>query len=487
MRLGIGISLAKSRNSQTAGLYVNGSVSPFYDWAGSTYTIQSIQVKGVKLGSEIAVGILSNFECATSADGEYSAGEINLSANFDGNLYIRQHNTNGGTYTDTLSLSATGGVTVEIALSGVLGEGTALLPFPIATAQQMYDVRTDLDAYYLLMNDIDLSAYTNWTPIGTAVAPFTGQLDGDNYTIYGLTVATFAYTGETGTTGALFNHTDTATINDTIISGASICCGIGAFFVYSATITAITNCHVRDSYMHTQGGGSAGIVATALTVGAGCTITNCSAIFSGLFYNCGAGGIFGSDTSGTYINCYAIVDLVGERLTAIGNSYFADTLCGFGNSAQDTTISNCYALGTVNGTFWQTGFIQTCSDGDSYLGSTLTNCYSALTMLGNVEATVAYTDGEQRIGFVKDGLGSIVPFDTTADHCFYDEDITTGQNEGYQESITDPASVVQITKTTTANMKKQATFTGWNFTAGTGIWTIAEDTDYPDLRENPRP
>jgi len=35
-------------------------------------------------------------------------------------------------------------------------------------------------------------------------------------------------------------------------------------------------------------------------------------------------------------------------------------------------------------------------------------------------------------------------------------------------------------------MKKQDTFSGWNFDGPDPIWTIDEGNDYPDLIDNPR-
>jgi len=39
----------------------------------------------------------------------------------------------------------------------------------------------NLGGKYILMADIDLSGISNWVPVGTASAPFTGQLDGNGY------------------------------------------------------------------------------------------------------------------------------------------------------------------------------------------------------------------------------------------------------------------------------------------------------------------
>lgn len=58
----------------------------------------------------------------------------------------------------------------------------------IYTAEDLYNIRNDLDGKYILMNDIDLSVYENWEPIGTAEAPFTGELDGNGFLIRNMTI-----------------------------------------------------------------------------------------------------------------------------------------------------------------------------------------------------------------------------------------------------------------------------------------------------------
>lgn len=38
------------------------------------------------------------------------------------------------------------------------------------------------------MNDIDLSVYENWEPIGTEETPFSGTLNGDNYVVNNISI-----------------------------------------------------------------------------------------------------------------------------------------------------------------------------------------------------------------------------------------------------------------------------------------------------------
>lgn len=64
---------------------------------------------------------------------------------------------------------------------------------PISTKEDLKAIANDLDGDYILANDIDISG-ENWTPIGTKEKPFTGTLDGNGYTISGLTIKEDSFT-----------------------------------------------------------------------------------------------------------------------------------------------------------------------------------------------------------------------------------------------------------------------------------------------------
>lgn len=67
------------------------------------------------------------------------------------------------------------------------GSGTAGDPYIITTPAELQAISSDLDAYYVLGNDIDLTGII-WDPIGNVTNPFTGNFDGQNYIISNLYV-----------------------------------------------------------------------------------------------------------------------------------------------------------------------------------------------------------------------------------------------------------------------------------------------------------
>ena len=68
------------------------------------------------------------------------------------------------------------------------GDGTAESPYLIETAEQLDKVRENLTAHYKLGDDIDLSGYENWEPIGKRGAAFQGTFDGDGHAIKNLKI-----------------------------------------------------------------------------------------------------------------------------------------------------------------------------------------------------------------------------------------------------------------------------------------------------------
>jgi len=83
-----------------------------------------------------------------------------------------------------------------------IGDGTENNPFQITTVSQLDEVRYNLSANYILMNDLDLNDFSgNWIPLGFPQHPdnsddfesFIGLFDGNNKTIYNLTIDKIGY------------------------------------------------------------------------------------------------------------------------------------------------------------------------------------------------------------------------------------------------------------------------------------------------------
>jgi uncharacterized repeat protein (TIGR02543 family) len=230
------------------------------------------------------------------------------------------------------------------------GAGTEANPYRIATAEQLNNVRNHLDRCYILTDNIDLSVYENWVPIGNVYASqFYGSFDGNGHTISNLRITSPNSLRMFG----LFGYVTDATIENVQIKDA----------------------YVVPSHSYEQ---QVGILAgyTART-----TISNCStsgtvrgsATYMSAFH---VGGLVGQIVDGTVVDaCHSRADVTGW-----------DGGSGLINDAQPgTTIKNSYSSGTVsNGA----GFVRS-------IFGTVENCYTIATVnYGNLFASYISNGGE---------------------------------------------------------------------------------------------
>jgi trimeric autotransporter adhesin len=71
------------------------------------------------------------------------------------------------------------------------GSGTSSDPYLISTVEDLNNVRNYLDSNFVQTEDLDLSGFSSWSPIGYDISygnyAFTGTYDGNNHTISNLT------------------------------------------------------------------------------------------------------------------------------------------------------------------------------------------------------------------------------------------------------------------------------------------------------------
>ena len=237
------------------------------------------------------------------------------------------------------------------------GSGTAEDPWQIATAEQLDRVRDDLKAHYILTEDIDLSGYENWIPIGAfqslsdapedAEVPhpdfaFTGTFDGAGHTIANLTVSCEAPMGAglfgcasgTESGAASIGH---FTLKDVNVSGFYLVGGAVGLQFMSCSVTDI---HLVGENHLTGMQGIGGIVGTGFDLISDCSVT-ADITVSGDDGAC-AGLIAGGTTMSSIKNC----EVTGGNITADGNATWGfGALCGAPWGAPE--ITDCKVSGTV--------------------------------------------------------------------------------------------------------------------------------------------
>ena len=236
------------------------------------------------------------------------------------------------------TLKNVGGTQSSELPSWMLGSETTIY---ITTAQQLKQLADEVNAgdsksgkTYLLANDIDLSGYPNWTPIGRFappddMLPFSGVFDGQGYSITGLKIS-----GNEEARG-LFGYAYCSAIRNVVIRNPEIQGGdkVGALVGHQAySSEGIENCAVIGGKI--QGSNRAGGLVGNMEES---PIKNCYTTCEVIATDYHAGGIVGAHKVGSGLeNCYATGNVSGPNSGGI--------------AGRARNVERCVALGqTVTG------------------------------------------------------------------------------------------------------------------------------------------
>jgi hypothetical protein len=342
------------------------------------------------------------------------------------------------------------------------GIGTAEDPYIISDPNHMQAIGLkpeDMDKHFLLVNDIDLSAFDGqdgraaFNMIGVYGSSFTGVFDGGGHVI-----SNYTYISDSTYEAAMFMFLD---------DGAEI-----------------KNLGLENVFIDTTVGGSTGAYDVAPLV---------SQMYGGKLTNCYAKGtVKGRDdvgglvayiqNPGMIINCFAETEVVAEDDSGglIGynggiviNSYSTGNVTGSGGNIGGLigyswgSAKNCYAFGTVTGSDRVGGLIGSNSKGSNPL-SEVVNCYSTGSVSGSTN------------------VGGFVGMDYSGDSifigCLWDETVNPTL-DSVGNKLVDPNA---ISGKSTLELETQGTFenAGWDFVGGSGPnqdWIMPAEGGYPIL------
>ena len=327
----------------------------------------------------------------------------------------------------------------------------------------------NLTASYTLANDIDLtgtfspvnSQYSGmwgsagFSPIGNLSTPFTGRFDGQGYTITGLTInrPATSYVG-------LFGYGLNSDIRNVGLIGGSV-----AGRAFTGALIGRNSGDVTESYssVNMTGYGQTGQYVGGLVGESFGTVSYSYA--TGNVANVSgfgrAGGLVGRNWGGTISYSYATGNVSGAGPYVGGlvgiNTNFQTA------GARDGIIINSYATGNVSGVDRVGGLAGANEVNDSFNSGTtarITNAYAT----GNVSGT---TNVGGLVG-LNSGASMIVP--PAVIQSYWDTE-TTGQ--------TTSAGSNASFGLTSAQMRQQASFAGWDFSSN---WRIYETQTRPLLR-----
>ncbi len=188
------------------------------------------------------------------------------------------------------------------------------------------NIRNNLSGNYILANDIDMSNFGNWTPIGSDSTPFTGTLDGNGHSILNLTIDLHIDVPNGGipVNAALFANVNGGIIKNLGMENANV-----SYFLVGSITNELTFCN------------ASGFVGELVNS----SIINCffiGSVSAQTNYNSYVrASAFGNCVGSTITNCYSDADLSAK-------ADYANTMVGGIASWNDsTTIDKCYATGTI--------------------------------------------------------------------------------------------------------------------------------------------
>lgn len=274
------------------------------------------------------------------------------------------------------------------------GAGTADDPYQVSTPAQLDAVRNDLSAHYVQINDIDMSAFGNFVPIGTMTYtnsvtddqqrqfegmdgdPFTGTYDGRGYQITGLTIRE----NDLDCVGLFAACSESSVIKNVILENATL---------------DIDKIDTDYEQQYNESGWTLQVYAgliSGITYG---TISGCQVSGSINVINCheavvggiaGSDGIFEDGALDTCIN-FAKIDVCSNREN---NNQERPVMCG-GVLGEGQAITRCINYGDI--TVFRSGSIEV--GGILGCGGNLTYCVN----YGDIIATAYSPDYPSRYNY----------------------------------------------------------------------------------------
>jgi hypothetical protein len=294
----------------------------------------------------------------------------------------------------------------------------------ISTAEQFNAIRNNLGGTYFLLNDISLSGYPNWTPIGTSDAPFTGSLNGNGHKITGLQIS------RNSKVQGLFGRND-GTIEKLFVENASISVSSQSGIIAGHNYGTIRNC------------ATSGTIQT----------------YSYSVISC-LGGIAGANV-GLIDQCWSNANVQTDYISTSVINYFGGIA---GQQTAEGTISNSYFCGYVAGSR-SSGLV-------GFTQGTVRYCYT----VGRV-----YTGGDTWARPTFGELGT--PYSVKDNGNVAQQKLLS--RDGYSAYTGWDTDSYTLNCTPAAEMLQSSTYLslGWD---DTNIWNIV-DGQLPTLKNTPTP
>lgn len=309
----------------------------------------------------------------------------------------------------------------------------------IWSPNDLNSIRNNLSGNYILANDIDMSDFGNWQPIGSSSAPFTGIINGNGHSILNLTI----------------NLSSDASDTASIIPAAFIAVTSGA----TIKNLGLENASVKHSHIGYSTSGS--------------------------YSFCNASGLVGEGKNSTIIEkCFFTGEIIAEA-----SKYAYARASAFGCVTTSSTIRNCYENAKISAKAdyanSMVGGIAAWND-----GATIDKCYSAGSLYAENTNSVVYMGGivGSGSGTVSNSVVLVDSITTKGITTYLGTSLvdavcpfSTLKNNKALSSVISSIANKSATSISVSQAKTASTYTaiGWDFDS---IWNI--DSGYPKLIKN---
>lgn len=301
------------------------------------------------------------------------------------------------------------------------GNGLPYSPYCISTPEQLNQVRNYLGSWYILCNDIDLSAVTGeggmyyyggqgWNPIGDETNYFYGRFDGGTYSIGGLNINR-PEQDYIGLFGYILNY-DMPAVKDLNLKICSI-----SGHEYTGAIAGYSHSIIQACYCEGIVNGETRVAGIA---GSSFKCIDCENACD-VYGNQYVGGISAYNT-GTIVDCTNSGEITGDNYVGgiVGQS--------------STQVTNCSNTGTISGDYYVGGIIAsnhaevtTCINSGRVAGKSWIGGIIGTSNNGNI----TYCCNTASVGASANYCGGIIgESDGCIISCCYNTGWITGQYSG---------------------------------------------------------
>jgi len=266
----------------------------------------------------------------------------------------------------------------EVVANFAGGKGTQKEPYKVSTPAQLNAVRNDLSAHYIQINDIDMSGFDNWKPIGKVTPTnesggyittngenlyFTGSYNGNNYKISNLKIYDDSFSPKTDCFG-LFAGTENAQISNVNLIDIKF------------EIIKDTSKYSEEDRVHSLCVGGLVGRSAGKTILSNCSVSG-SITVQGHYYDY-VGGIVGY---GSANNCTNYANINVDTTNGSYGKEFGDVYCGGISGApnyREDELTHCKNYGNIQasgkdfvfcgGITGQHGSIKNCENHGSIIG-----------------------------------------------------------------------------------------------------------------------